>query len=273
MQNIYYELSIYPSCEPELLSEFIETIYTDGFEIDEKSIIIRDENPLTHLQEEVESFCNSIAVKVRFHHLKKQNSDWIKKYQNSIEPIKIGKFYIRPSWHVARKDLIDIIIDPALSFGSGHHATTQSCIEALCRYCKSGDTVLDVGCGSGILSIAAAKLGAVVDFCDSDEQAIESSLNNFKQNSLHPHRYWVGSVNKTSVKYDIVVANIVADILIMLKSKLEGRVCENGILILSGILDSKLKELKEHFKRLQLIETIEKDEWRTLVYRGVNEKL
>jgi len=273
MQSIYYELSIYPSCEPELLSEFIETIYTHGLEIDEKSIIIRDENPLTSLQEEIESFCSSIAVKVRFQHLKKQNSDWIKKYQDSIEPIEIEKFYIRPSWHATRKDLIDIIIDPALSFGSGHHATTQSCIKAISRYCKSGDTVLDVGCGSGILSIAAAKLGAVVDICDSDEQAVESSLSNFKQNSLYPHRHWIGSVNKTDVKYDIVVANIVADILIMLKNELEDRVCENGILILSGIIDSKVQEIKENFNRLQLIETIEKDEWTTLVYRGVNEKL
>ena len=273
MQSSYYELSITPSCDPELLSEFIEAIYDKGYEVGESKIIITDESSLQWLQKEVEDFCKEIGITLECSEVQKQNSDWIEEYKSSVKPIEVERFYIRPSWCKPKEGLIDIVIDPALSFGSGHHATTYSCLQAIGKYCKKDDRFLDVGCGSGILSISAAKLGASVDICDSDEQAIESSLSNFTQNGLNPNKKWIGSVNKATLQYDFVVANIVADILIMLQKELQSKVIADGYLVLSGILNSKADEVKKSFTKMQLIEEIEKDEWVTLVYRGVNEKL
>lgn len=269
----YYELQITPQCEPELLAQFVDSLSDKGLELGDKSIILRDDKPLTQLQNEVETFCNSLNISVTFQNSKKQNSDWLELYKKSVQPIEVGKFYVRPSWNQPKKGYIDIIIDPALSFGSGHHATTYSCLKAISNYAKAQDSLLDVGCGSGILSIAAAKLEAKVHSCDTDLQAVESALSNFEQNNLQPSQAWSGSIDKTDKSYDVVVANIVADILIMLKKELKNRLKNNGTLILSGILDKKAQEVMQNFDDLQLIEKIEKDEWVTLIYRGVDEKL
>jgi len=267
-QSYYYELKITPSCEPELLAEFVETLCQSGLEITDKDLILRDENSLEALQNEVQNFCDALGVKVAFSNEKKQNSDWIAMYKNSIQPIEVGKFYVRPNWHEAKADLIDIIINPALSFGSGHHATTFSCLQAISKYVKANDNLIDVGCGSGILSIAAAKCGAKVDICDSDPQAVASALDNFTQNALVPNDSWTGSIDKTEKTYNVVVANIIADILIMLANELTNRLEKTGTLILSGIIDKKCDDVLERFAHLKLLEKIEKDEWVTLIYQG-----
>ena len=91
---------------------------------------------------------------------KLQNNDWVKSYQESIKPLAIDQFYIHPTWDAPHNNLINIAIDPALAFGTGHHPTTASSLRAVSKYVEEGDDVLDVGCGSGILGIAAMKLGA-----------------------------------------------------------------------------------------------------------------
>ena len=133
------------------------------------------------------------------------------------------------------------------------------------KYVKKGTELLDVGCGSGILSIAACKCGAIVDLCDTDEQATASAIENFKLNHEKFNRIWTGSVQKREKEYDIVVANIIADVLIMLASDLQKAVKKDGLLILSGILDKYVDKVEQKFSSMKLVEKYQKEEWFTLV--------
>jgi ribosomal protein L11 methyltransferase len=188
-------------------------------------------------------------------------------YQKSIEPLAIEKFYIHPTWDEPNKELINIVIDPALAFGTGHHPTTASSLKAVSRYVTKNSTVIDVGCGSGILGIAAMKLGAVVDACDTDIVSVENSIKNASLNSLEFNDIWEGSITKTNKKYDIVVANIVADVLTFISKDLKNALNENGILILSGILDKYETKVLNFYKECEIIQRIAQDEWVTLILK------
>lgn len=271
-EGIYYELEIKSSCEPQLLAEFVETIYDEGLEIAHDRLILRSSEPLETVSESIKQFCQSVGISIQTQQKVEKNCDWIKSYQDSIQPVCVGNFYIRPSWVAPKSGLENITIDPALSFGSGHHATTASVLLAISKYLQKRQKVLDVGCGSGILSIAAAKMGADVWLCDSDEQAISSAKANFEQNDVSYKQCWVGSVDSVKQKYDLVVANIVADVLVMLQKGIKNALSDGGILILSGILNTKAHEVKQAYSDLECQEVIEKDEWVTLVYRGADEK-
>jgi ribosomal protein L11 methyltransferase len=172
---------------------------------------------------------------------------------------------IQDSYEKEKENLTNIIINPALAFGSGHHETTYSCLQAIDKYVKKDKTLLDVGCGSGILSIAAQKNGAIVDICDTDEVAVQSAIENFELNDALINLSWTGSANKTDQVYDIVIANIIADVIIMIEKELKSRVKSGGILILSGIIEKYFDKVIEKFNDFDKIEIIHKDEWYTLV--------
>ncbi|RUM67802.1 MAG: 50S ribosomal protein L11 methyltransferase [Sulfurospirillum sp.] len=267
MGEYYFELIISPSNSYELFLELLLSFEDFAVEERKNSIIIRDSEDLNPLLEAVESFAKAINTPYSYSLKKVKNEDWISKYQNSINPVEVGSFYIRPMWKDPKKDKIDIIINPALAFGSGHHETTASCLQALDKYVQAKKRVLDVGCGSGILSIASAKKGAIVDICDTDPQAIESALQNFSFNSVQVKNHWVGSASKSDKKYDIVIANIIADIIILIKKDLKDRLDDNGILILSGIIDDYFHKVKDNFSEFNIIENITKGEWHTLVLK------
>ncbi|WP_027326949.1 50S ribosomal protein L11 methyltransferase [Helicobacter pametensis] len=192
-----------------------------------------------------------------------QNKDWIEAYKQSVLPVCVGGFYIRPSWHPKSQnmDLKDLMIDPALAFGSGHHATTSMCLELLEEMDLEKKRLLDVGCGSGILSIAATMLGANVEICDTDSLAIEESLKNFKLNHQPSPISWVGSIALAQNTYDVIVANILASILGMLKGDFDRKLRENGTLILSGILEEYKEEILRRFADYEVVKILAKGEW------------
>jgi ribosomal protein L11 methyltransferase len=127
--------------------------------------------------------------------------------------------------------------------------------------------VLDVGSGSGILGIAAAKKGAIVSFCDTDQQAVEASLANYAINAAAARSSWVGSVGKVAGNYHFVIANIVADVLIAAAGDLTAALKENGVLIISGILERCKSRINEAFGGLDEMFVIGKGEWLTFAYR------
>jgi ribosomal protein L11 methyltransferase len=270
MNDKYYELTItLDDAYVDLIADYIGNIYSDGLELGDGQIIVRSESDLTFVKDALVSLAQELndAIKLTYKLEQKENIDWIKAYQNSVEPIEAGKFYIFPSWYEPKEDLINIKIDPALAFGSGHHATTFSCLEAISEYVDAGSSVIDVGCGSGILGLACKKLGANVELCDTDPLSVESCKENFKLNEETYDKLWEGSIDKAESTYNVVIANIIADVLRFIAKDLKSACKEDGILILSGILDKKEKLVVESFKELTLVKRILKDEWVTLVYK------
>ncbi|MEO1953893.1 MAG: 50S ribosomal protein L11 methyltransferase, partial [Campylobacterales bacterium] len=154
--------------------------------------------------------------------------------------------------------------------GTGHHPTTSSSLRAISKYVKSGDDVLDVGCGSGILGIGAMKLGAIVDACDTDPVSVENSIHNAELNGLKFNSIWEGSCTNIDKKYNIVVANIVADVLTFISKDLKNALKNDGILILSGILDKYEKKVLNFYKDCNLVQRIAQDEWVTLILKKAN---
>ena len=270
MQDKYYELTItLDDSFVDFIADFVANIYGEGLELGTGQIIVRSESDLTFVKDALVSLSGTLGdtIKMDYKLEEKENVDWIKTYQDSIQPIEAGKFYIFPSWYEPKDDFINIKIDPALAFGSGHHATTFSCLEAISSYVDAGKSVIDVGCGSGILGLACKKLGANVELCDTDPLSVESCKENFELNEENYDKLWEGSIDKAENTYDIVIANIIADVLRFIAKDLKSACKEEGLLILSGILDKKEDLVVESFKELTLVNRTLKDEWVTLVYK------
>ncbi|MDR3345997.1 MAG: 50S ribosomal protein L11 methyltransferase [Campylobacteraceae bacterium] len=277
MNKNYFELFVRPSSHKELFMDFLLS-FSDAIEESGDALVLRSEESLDDVVFGVEEFAKKLSevfgksVSVQTSLGERENEDWIKKYQDSIEPVQAGCVYVRPSWRESKEGLIDVVIDPALAFGSGHHESTYGCLLMLQRYVSLGERVLDVGTGSGILAIASSKLGAITDICDTDEQALESAKENFAKNSVKYKNAWAGSITSASknnggIKYALIVANIVADVLLMLEKDLRDALLQDGVLILSGILNKYENSVKKAYGALTLIDEFIVGEWHTLVYK------
>jgi len=269
MQDTYQELTLTLQEQyVEFIADFVANIFGDTLEIRKNTIIVRSENDLNYVQKATEALVSTLgdSIKIEYALEEKENIDWIKKYQESIKPIEAAQFYIYPSWFKPKEEKINIKIDPALAFGSGHHATTFSCLEVISDRIQGDERVIDVGCGSGILGLACTKLGAQVDLCDTDPLSVKSTQENFALNSVNYHRLWEGSADKAEGVYDVVIANIIADVLRFIAADLKKLTKPGGTLILSGILDTKEALVLPSFEALTLKDKKQKDEWITLIY-------
>lgn len=273
MQEHYFELVVKVSSQHSLFSDFLSDTLPVGFEETEGGFVIRSEDELDTIAWGLEQFNEALqkALKIQIDlectQSKLKNDDWVSMYQEGIQPLAIEKFYIHPTWNEPNPDLINIVIDPALAFGTGHHPTTASALKAISKYVEKDSTLIDVGCGSGILSLGAMKLGAIVDGCDTDPISVENSIKNATLNDLEFQNIWEGSCSLTQEKYDIVVANIVADVLTFIAKDLKNAMQKNAILILSGILDKYENKVLNYYKDCEVIERIAQDEWVTLILK------
>ncbi len=273
MDRYYYEYRIKTDAFKDEIESFLMDRFYNGIEESGDGFILRSEEEIDDIIEALKEYVKSLeelfetSIDLEVEKKRKENIDWIEKYKKSITPVEVGEFYIYPSWYEPKEGKCNIQIDPALAFGSGHHETTAGCLEAIGRYVNEGDEVLDVGCGSGILSIAAAKKGGLVDICDTDELAVKEAGKNFSLNKAEFLKAWVGSADKANKKYDIVIANIIADVLVMIRKDLKKALKEGGVLVLSGIIDKYEDRVKEAFSDLKLLENIEKNEWRVMIFK------
>ena len=182
-----------------------------------------------------------------------EDKDWINNWKQYFKPFTVDDILIKPTWEEIpeeHKDKLLIQIDPGTAFGTGQHETTQLCIRQLKKYVRPGDEILDVGCGSGILSIAAVKFGAGhAVMTDLDPCAITATKENMEVNGIGEAQYdvMIGNlIDDKAVqdqvgyeKYDIVAANILADVLVPLTPVIVHQMKKGGIYITSGIIDEK----------------------------------
>lgn len=210
-------------------------------------------------------------------------SDWANNWKKYFKPLSIGnKFLIKPSWENVEDagDRKILEIDPASSFGTGQHNTTQLCLELLEKYLHNDDKMLDLGCGSGILSIGGMLLGANNAVAvDIEEHAVATALENAIKNNISSENYttYCGNiiedkslVDKIGSGYNIICANIVADVLIAMKDIFRGFINENGILIVSGIISFRKDDVIEAItsQGFKVLEVHEKDDWVALALKA-----
>ena len=283
MKDFFYEMIVKSANASELFKGFAFELGVTCVEERGDRFIIRDEEDLQNLKFAFEEFKKALArslnldADLQIEISKKQNKDWLDEYKKGVAPVAVGKFYVRPSWCERSQDsaLIDLLIDPALAFGSGHHESTNMCLALLSELTRAGVSALDVGCGSGILSIAMKKLGAKVSACDTDEQAVAATQQNAEKNGVQIDQIWLGSVSSLNEQsssksaqpqFDLIVANIIADVILILSADLKKALKPGGKLVLSGILEKYKDRIEQAFSDLNFVQMKKQNEWLSFVY-------
>ncbi|MBR3561257.1 MAG: 50S ribosomal protein L11 methyltransferase [Oscillospiraceae bacterium] len=225
-----------------------------------------------YLEENSEGWNRLAQVRIMLSALKKQHpeyaplilsmenvadEDWENNWKQFYKPMEIGeRLLVVPEWEQTEDaSRVKLILNPGLTFGTGSHATTRLCLTALDRLIHGGEKVLDLGCGSGILSIAALRLGAERAFaCDVDPTCVNVAYENAALNGVDRDRYTVRAGDVTADKelqrefggdYDVVVANIVADVIIALAPRVRPLLKAGGVFVCSGIIDDRAAEVKQ----------------------------
>ena len=208
-----------------------------------------------------------------------KEEDWAYGWQKYYQPMPVGeRVYIVPEWERGKavpEGRTAVYLNPGLTFGTGSHASTQLCLGLLEKHLCPGGAVLDLGCGSGILSIAALNLGCGKAVgVDIDPKAVDVAYENAQLNGIDRDRYLVRAGNVLSDKalveelagggpYPVVLANIVADVIIPLSAQAGGYLAPGGVFICSGIIDTRADEVQAALERngLHILERVERDGW------------
>jgi ribosomal protein L11 methyltransferase len=223
-------------------------------------------------REDTDNFYGSLDIEIN----NMKEEDWANNWKQYFKPFNVGeKLFVKPSWEDAKtpdgRKLLQI--DPESSFGTGQHHTTKLCLEILESSVKEGDKVLDMGCGSGILSIAASLLGAKsITSVDIEENAVKIAGQNFIKNSIDDDKYTIYCGNILDDKsleetigngYDLILANIVADVLKAMAPLFNKFLKKGGILIVSGIITEREEEVLNTIKEngFEVVIAKEKEGW------------
>jgi ribosomal protein L11 methyltransferase len=195
-----------------------------------------------------------------------EDKDWEREWMDNFHPMKFGeRLWICPSWReIPEPDAINVMLDPGLAFGTGTHATTALCLEWLESIDLTGKTVIDFGCGSGILAIAAIKLGAAkVVGIDIDPQAITASKENAARNGVVDQlELFLPEEQPENLVADVVIANILAAPLRELSSIITAHVAPGGALAMSGVLDTQALDVASYYSENFTLDAIaEQQEW------------
>ena len=204
-----------------------------------------------------------------------EDMDWANEWKKYYEPFYIGNILIKPSWiDIDESDHTVVEINPGMAFGTGLHETTNLCTEQLQELNLIDKIVLDIGCGSGILSVVSSKLGAKEVFAtDIDPLAIEATLENANLNKISNINAVKGSLlDNVDKKYDVVVANILLNVLDILIPDLPKALKKDGVFICSGLINSQKDNIVNTLEKndLEIVEISEKGEWISIISRFKN---
>lgn len=198
------------------------------------------------------------------------DEDWARRSQENLRAVEVGGLVIAPPWDVPKGSTPVIIIEPSMGFGTGHHATTQLCIRMLRTLTLHGASVLDVGTGSGVLALAAWKLGAAdVVAVDNDADALQNARENIARNGAGPSIDIIeDDVSTLRVqRADVVLANLTGAVLVRYADELRALAVDGGYLILSGFTPQDAAVIRSAFKGLQLIDEQSEADWTSLCLR------
>ncbi len=240
-------------------------------------IFISEEDNAIETAEYIKELLSASNIPFEFVSKEVNDSTWADGWKKFFKCTEVGeKLVIRPSWEEYNNlnNRVVLSIDPGAAFGTGTHATTSLCLKILENYVNENSTVLDIGCGSGILSIASVLLGATSAIgVDIDAQSVKVARENAEINNVTDKtEYIVGDLaDKVSGRYSVVCANIVADVIIKLLENVENYMTEDGVLITSGIIDVREADVVNGFERFgfEIIERHTKDNWCAFVCRKV----
>ncbi len=276
----YYEFAISaPHESREAITNKLAEMGSTGF-------LEQGENILAYFEdkENITFICNELA---KFHDVLKASGldpafsfeysllpekDWNENWKKNFLPIDIGEnLTIIPSWLKKDTDRIPIIIDPGMVFGTGYHETSQTCLTLIEKISKGNkkESCLDIGTGSGILAVGAAKLGFKnVIAVDIDPLAIDAALRNVEENDLSNVQVKTGDICTVDGPFDLIVANLLSGILVDIAREIVSRLNTEGKAILSGMLTGQEDEVIKAFEKAGLIlsETIISGKWGTLVF-------
>lgn len=263
-ERIHYDASVFPDIENTVLKAY----FPEGADSDKVSGILREKlrGASAYLDMGPATIESSFV----------DDEDWANSWKKYYKPFNItDKIIIKPSWEELdnkNRDGVVVEIDPGMAFGTGTHETTAMCAGLIEEYLKPGDEVIDLGCGSGILSIIAVKLGAgSVQAVDVDSMAVRVSRENACRNHVDTKiRFTEGTITDVApVKADMIAANITSDVIIDISAKLKYYLRPDGIFITSGVIRSRAEEVLDTYKRhgFALMKSIQKGEWMGMAFR------
>lgn len=227
-------------------------------------------NKCAALEEKLKELESKSSISWHISYSEIDEKDWAESWKAFFWPVRIGKnLIVKPTWREYAPCENDIIleIDPGMAFGTGAHSTSALCLRMIEKHLKPGDSFLDIGTGSGILMIAAAKLGAArLIGTDTDEVAAEIARANLILNNIEENKFTVqvsNLVEKINERFDIVAANILSEVIMILLDSVQKVISDNGMLICSGIIEknSGMVEEKMKEKGFEIIETQVMDGW------------